>query len=50
MSRIQAAIEFDRSKAKLYNKTLSQSQYRAAVEQSDAAWKELLAASNESGQ
>jgi hypothetical protein len=50
MSRIQAAIEFDRSKAKLSNKALSQSQYRAAVAESDAAWRILQQAANESGQ
>lgn len=50
MSRIQAVIEFDAARLRLRDKTLSQGAYRAAVEESDAAWRILQQAANESGQ
>lgn len=50
MSRTEAVIAFNKSKARLYDKTLSQGAYRAAVEQSDVAWRILQQATNEDGQ
>jgi hypothetical protein len=50
MTRNEAVMEFDAARLRLRDKTLSQSAYRAAVEESDAAWRILQQAANESGQ
>jgi hypothetical protein len=50
MSRVQAVIAFNKSKSRLYDKTLSQGQYIAACADSDAAYAVLLQAANEDGQ
>jgi hypothetical protein len=50
MSRVQAVIAFNKSKSRLYDKTLSQGQYIAACADSDSAYAVLLQAANEDGQ
>jgi hypothetical protein len=45
-----AIIAFNRSKAKLYTPKTSRGQYEQAVAESDAAWRILQQAANESGQ
>jgi hypothetical protein len=50
MSRVQAVIAFNKSKSRLYDKTLSQGQYIAAVAESDAAYLDLLRAAYEDSQ
>jgi hypothetical protein len=50
MSRNEAVTAFDLAKSRLYNKTLSRAEYSKVVEESDAAWTELLRAANDIGQ